>query len=143
VLGFVPAPLPPSALAKFPEDLRKPLVQPQGLYEDGWAAQSATLQLAQPPGAETVRVAGMVPQIGTADGFTTELVVTVDGVEVGRRTLGLDQFSLDFPVPPPPSPQPVTRRVGLQFSAVQSLPAPDARAVGARLGGVGFFADGD
>ena len=139
-LGFVPYPLPPAALARFPDDLRKPLVQAEGVYDDGWAAQSATLQLAQPTGVESVRVAGMVPRIDAAD-FTTELVVTVDGAEVGRRTLGLDQFSLEFPVPPAASPGAV-RKVALRFTATQSLPAPDARAVGARLSAVGFFDDG-
>ena len=140
-LGFVPAPLPPAALANFPDDLKKLLVQPEGIYQDGWVAQSATLQLAQPPGTDTIRVSGMVPGIGAA-GFTTELVVTVDGSEVGRRTLELDQFVVEFPVTPT-SAQAPSRRVGLQFSAVQSLPDPDGRSVGARLSGVGFFPGGD
>jgi len=140
--GFTPAPQPPARLERFPDDLRKPQVESQGVSDDGWLAQSASFQLTQPPGAESLRVSGMVPKVGDGDGFTTEVVLTVDGQEVARKTVGLDRFTIDatLPVPTavPAEAAGPARRVGLSFSRVQSLPAPDGRAVGAKLLSAGY-----
>jgi hypothetical protein len=136
--GFVPTPLPPARLEKFPDDLKKPLVEPQGVFDDGWVGPAASFRLAQSPDAETLQVEGMVPKIGDADGFTTDVTVTVDGKEVGRRTLGLDRFAFEVPVPPAASMRGDAREVKLLFSRTQALPAPDGRVVGARLSRVGF-----
>lgn len=145
-IGFIPAPSPPARLEQFPADLKKPLIEASGVYDDGWLAESATFQLAQPADGESITISGMVPRIGSDDGFTTDVVVLVDGVEVARKTVGLDRFTIDAAVPPaaaPPSSEVAPRRVGVQFSRVQSLPAPDGRAVGARLLFAGFPAPGE
>jgi hypothetical protein len=137
-IGFVPTPLPPQRLEKFPDDLRKPVVQAQGVYDDGWVGETASFRLAQPPEVDSIHVAGMVPKIGDADGFTTDLTVTLDGKEVGRRTIGLDRFEVDLPVPPPATSRGEARQVQVRFSRTQTLPLPDGRVVGARLSSVGF-----
>lgn len=137
-IGFTPEPLPPTTLARFPDDLKKPLVQATGVYDDGWIGQTASLQVTQPPDSATLFVSGMVPKIADAATFATDLTVLVDGTEVGRKTLGLDRFSVTFAVPPPASAVGVARRVELRFSAVQALPPPDGRSVGARLESLGF-----
>jgi hypothetical protein len=142
-IGLVPQPLPPARLERFPEDLKKPLVEPSGVYDDGWVGQTASFKLSQSPETQTLTVAGMVPRIGDGDGFTTDLIVMVDGSEVGRRTVGLDRFTFDVPVPPPTSAEGATRKVELRFTRVQTLPGPDGRVVGARLSSVGFDSSGN
>jgi hypothetical protein len=140
-IGFAPEPLPPARLEQFPHDLRRPLVQPAGVYDDGWVGESASFRLAQPPEAEVFTVIGMVPKIGEAADFTTDVQVLFDGNEVARRTIGLDRFVIEVPLPPATMGEAAARRVELRFSRVQSLPPPDGRAVGAKLLSVGF--DGD
>jgi hypothetical protein len=145
--GFVPEPQPPAGLEQFPNDLKRPQVNATGVSEDGWLEQAASFQLTQPPDGETLTVAGMVPKIGDGDGFTTDVVVTVDGQEVARKTAGLDRFTIDAVVPPPASPPPgaggAVRLVGITFSRVQTLPAPDGRAVGAKLLSTRFVTPAD
>jgi hypothetical protein len=140
-VGFVAEPLPPARVERFPEDLKKPLLDPAGVYDDGWVGPAASFTLAQSPDAETLILSGMVPKVAEGQGFTTELVITVDGREVARRTVGLDRFTIDLPVEPPTA-QAAVRKVGFRFSRTQTLPAPDGRAVGARLGSVGFSGRG-
>jgi hypothetical protein len=111
--------------------LKKPVVKAVGVSEDGWLAQGVSFQLTQPAEAESLTVAAMVPKIGTDDGFTTELVVSIDGREAARKSIGLGRFEIEVPVPP--AADPATRRIELKFSKVQSLPPPDGRAVGAQL----------
>ena len=137
-IGFASPPQPPARLARFPDDLKRSQVQASGIYDDGWAGPSASFRLAQPPDARTLTISGMIPKIGDADGFSTDVVVTVDGREVARRTVGLDRFTIEAPVPPAASGP--TRQVGLTFSRIQSLPAPDGRSVGAKLDVAGFDA---
>jgi hypothetical protein len=62
----------------------------------------------------------------------------LDGKEVGRRTIGLDRFEVDLPVPPPATSRGEARQVQVRFSRTQTLPLPDGRVVGARLSSVGF-----
>jgi hypothetical protein len=140
MLGFVPDPLPPERLERFPEDLKKPLVNASGVYDDGWLAQAASFQLTQPPEADVLVIRGMVPKIGQGDGFTTGVVVTVDGQEVARKSIGIDRFQIEAPIPA--TADPAMRRVELKFSRTQSLPPPDARAVGAQLISAGFHSSG-
>ena len=140
MLGFVPDPLPPERLERFPEDLKKPLVNATGVYEDAWLAHATSFQLTQPPEADVLLVSGMVPKIGTDDGFTTDVVLTVDGREAARKSIGIDQFQLEATVPASADPAP--RRIELKFSRTQPLPAPDGRAVGAKLISVGFHSSG-
>jgi hypothetical protein len=140
-LGFGQAPLPPERLERFPQDLKQPLVNATGVYDDGWLAPTASFQLSQPAEAETLTIRGMIPRIGDATGFTTDVIVTVDGREAARKSLSLDRFQLEVPVDSPGA-EPATRRVELKFIRPQQLPAPDGRSIGARLISAGFHAGG-
>jgi hypothetical protein len=139
-IGFAPDPQPPERIERLPEDLKKPVVKAVGVFEDGWLAQAASFQLTQPAEAESLTIAGMVPKIGTDDGFTTDLVVSIDGMEAARKSIGLGRFEIEVPVLA--AVDPVTRRVELKFSKVQSLPPPDGRAVGAQLISAAFQSSG-
>jgi hypothetical protein len=140
MLGFIPDPMPPERLERFPEDLKKPLVSANGVHDDGWLAQGASFQLTQPPEADVLSVSGMVPQIGGDTGFTTEVVVTVDSREIARKSIGIDRFQIEAPVPATADPAP--RKIELKFSRTQPLPSPDGRAVGAKLISAGFHSSG-
>jgi hypothetical protein len=139
-IGFGPDPQPPERIERLPQDLKKPMVKADGVSDDGWLAQAASFQLTQPAEAESLTIAGMVPKIGTDEGFTTDLVISIDGQEAARKSIALGRFEIDVPVPP--SPDPVTRRVELKFSKVQSLPPPDGRSVGAQLISAAFHSSG-
>ena len=141
-IGFAPKPLPPRRLERLPEDLRHPLAEASGIYDDGWVGQTASFNLAQTGDAEFFAVSGMVPQIGDAAGFATGLVILIDGEEVERRTLGPGQFDIRIPVATL-SVAETARRVELKFSANQQLPSPDGRPVSARLAAVRFGAGGE
>lgn len=139
-VGFTPAPLPPAQLQAFPQDLRRPLVQPVGVFDDGWLGETASFSLGQPADADRLSIEGMVPRIGDAGEFTTDVVVFLDGTEVSRRTVGVGSFEVRVPVTVSPvAGAPSARRVHVRFSAVQTLPPPDGRAVGARLTAVKFL----
>jgi hypothetical protein len=141
-LGFAPSPKPPSRLEQFPQDLRLPLVQAAGVYDDGWVGPAASFQLDEPLDAWCLEVSGMVPQIGDASGFKTEAVILLDGKEIDRRNLGVGQFDIRLPLTPQAAGE-STRRIELKFSAVQTLPAPDDRNVAARLTAVRFATVGE
>ena len=136
-LGFESAPAAPVEVRNFPADLANPLLEPSGLDGDRWAAKKVSLRLTQPPDGSQLVVRGMVPKLGDATtAFSTTLRMLVDGKQVGEQALGLDQFEARADVPPPGTPGP--RRVELEFSNVQQLPAPDTRAVSCQLISVGF-----
>jgi hypothetical protein len=128
---------PPRQVTNFPDDLANPTLEYSGLYEDGWIADSAFLQLTQPadtPAQLVVR--GTVPLINDPS-FSTELRVLLDGEEVARRTLTPGDFEMQVPV----SSGPAQRRVDLRFSDMLKLPAPDNRPAAAQLFFVGFEDD--
>jgi hypothetical protein len=141
-LGFITPPLPPARVAAFPQDLRRPLLEANGLFEDGWAAGTASLRLGQPAETGTLVIAGTVPRIGQEQGFTTTLRVMVDGEQVGSRTLAPGDFRMELPVSEPTLSEGVARRVELRFSDVQTLPDGDGRAVGAKVSEIGFVGIG-
>jgi hypothetical protein len=80
----------------------------------------------------------MVPKLADAgaEDFKTTLRVLVDGKTVAEQTLGLDRFEARADVPLLAAPGP--RRVELEFSNVQRLPAPDTRLVACQVTSVGF-----
>jgi hypothetical protein len=122
----------PSQLEHFPMDLQSAQVEASGIYPDSWVAPVASANLYQPSGEQTLTIRGLVPRV-TATEFETEIVLSVDGVEVGRRRIGLGDFELSAPVARGPG----KRRVSIAFGASQQLPA-DGRAVGAQLRFFGF-----
>jgi hypothetical protein len=125
-VGAAPVPaLPREAL---PADFDSAEIGASGLDSDGWLAASSSFALAQVDPSSTLVVRGMVPLIADS-GFATEIRVMVDGREIARSTLGLGDFELRAPAPAGSA----RRRVEVQFSRTQVLPAPDGRHVGARL----------
>ncbi len=80
------------------------------------------------------------PQIDGAGTFSTEVVVLLDGREVGRQAVKAGPFELRVPVPLPAGADGAGRphQVEIRFSNAQTLPAPDGRSVGARLEAFGF-----
>ena len=137
-IGFEAAPVmaPPSMLRNVPAELENPALVLSGLFSDGWMAATSSLTLSQPGASVDVVVRGEVPGIGQQT-FSTDLVVLVDGREVGKKTLGPGDFELRAPVPAGGAGQ---RRVELRFSLTQQLPAPDGRQVGALIQSIGFEA---
>jgi hypothetical protein len=140
--GFEAKPAPPSRIEGFTPDDHNPLrhgnLPHAGIDEDGWVASDGYVRLTQPPGADQIMIKGVVPGGLTPD-FKTELTVLVDSQEVWRETIGPGEFTIRRPAPSRGSAESRgPREVRLRFSATQRLPAPDARAVGARMYMVGF-----
>lgn len=126
---------PVDAITQFPQDVQQAGPAISGLDQDGWIAGMSFFWLRQEGAPADVVIRGMVPQINDP-AFTTLLRVLVDGQEVTSKTLGLGDFEVRAPAPAGPG----ARRVELQFSATQALPAPDGRAVGAQLRSIEFKA---
>lgn len=123
----------PSQVSRFPGDLKNPKLQASGIYDDGWIAETASVNLQRPAGEQAIALRGMVPKIVNAD-FTTEVVMAVNSQEVARRTVGAGDFQLAGVVTGVPGP----RRVTVTFSKAQELPGTDERMVGAHATFIGF-----
>jgi hypothetical protein len=128
----------PAIVERFPQDLTHRTLEYSGLYEDGYAGDRSFVALIPPPGVKRLIVEGRIPQIDDP-AFKTEAVLTVDGKELLRRTLGLDWFRLSADVPES-SETPNRHKIELTFSRLQRLPAPDGRPIGAQLTRIGFSA---
>jgi hypothetical protein len=123
----------PYEVGRSPKELDNPLLGVSGIYSDGWIGNAASLQLAQPPGPESLRVRGVVPRIKDP-AFHTNLELRLDDSPVALRKLGLGNFDISIPVPEGAH----SRRVTLTFSRTETLPGGDGRRVSARLESVGF-----
>jgi hypothetical protein len=123
----------PSELKSFPADLANQQLGASGIYDDGWTAPAASVNLQQPSGSQVLSARGIIAQIGDP-GFSTEVALMVDGKEVGRRTFGIGEFQLSAPV----QRQPGKRLVTLNFSSSRELPGGDGRTVGGQLKFLGF-----
>jgi len=124
---------PPVALARFPADLSYPTLEHSGLHADGWASQHVKVLLNRPTDKTRLAIRGFVPHIDS-DKFTSEVAVHIDGQEVARKALTVGTFEILVPTVDAGG----TRSIELKFKSTQSLPAPDDRAVGARLTFLGF-----
>ena len=125
----------PSRMGRSQQELRNPVLAVSGIYDDGWIASSASVQLTQPPGSTVLHVRGMEPLTDDA-AFRTVLELRLGDEPIARRSLGLGDFDVFIPVPEGPRP----RHVTLAFDRTQILPAGDGRRVGARLESLGFEA---
>jgi hypothetical protein len=120
-------------LSRFSEQLSNPALEPEGVFTDGWVAETAAVNLAQPEGKQVLVVRGAVPGIGRDD-FRTMVRVLIDGREVARQSLGIGDFSIEAPA----AANAGKHRVTLAFESPQQLPDGDERNVGARLAFLGF-----
>ena len=125
----------PSYIQKFPSDLSDQRLELDGIYADGWTAPKASLSLVEPRGQQVLVIRGMIPKIDRDD-FRTDVEVSLDGKVVGKKSVGLGDFSLEANIPPSPG----KHRIGLVFKSVQLLPNGDYRPIGTRLSFAGFEA---
>jgi len=125
----------PSVIENLPSGLVSHGIQTHGLHVDGWLAATSSFALSQPSAPAELVVQGKVPLVDD-EGFTTELLVLIDGRETVRTILGTGRFAIRTPV----EDGPARRLVELRFSDVQRLLAPDIRLVGAYTHRIGFEA---
>ncbi len=116
-------PPPPTALQRFPADL-KPGLAYSGIYSDGWLHQHASVTLAGGP-AELLRLKAQVPPAPHGQ----QLRLTVNGRRITDQTIPPGQLDLRLPIPASKTPRTIT----LDWKAAPKLPAPDGRAVSALL----------
>ncbi len=124
----------PTELTRIPQDLKNEKLELQGIYEDGWIAEKAACSLEQPEKAQFLTIRGMVPIIAGNSGFRTDLALSIDGQNIGRRGIGPGEFEFSAPIARGTG----KRRLSITFSEAQILPAGDGRLVGARLEFIGF-----
>lgn len=124
-------------LTKFPEDLSNSLlVEYQGLYEDGWVADTSYL-IFQQPGAAALLVRGVVPLIGNPQ-FTTKVQILIDDRSVIEKKLPVGEFTLQTEA----LVAAAKKKIELRFSNSQQLPAPDERQAAALIKFIGFVQPG-
>lgn len=124
---------PIEAISKFPADLRNAEVHASGIYDDGWVAEHAELDLSQSSGDLALSIRGMVPKVGDGS-FHADVDVKVDSKTVAHQTIGVGDFNVSAALDPGAG----KRHVTVDFSAFQTLPAGDGREVGGKLSFVGF-----
>jgi hypothetical protein len=134
-LGFEPPHAPLAAMSSYLSDMRRAEVEATGLYEDGWATESASCVLARPDGPAEVVVRGIVPVLGGNTDFTTRLRVVQDGREVHAVELKTGSFEVRCPAVAGSG----ASVVQLLFSDCQRLSDEDPREVGARIETLGLF----
>jgi hypothetical protein len=133
-VGFESLAAPPTVLSSYLADVRRPEVEPSGLYEDGWAGETASCTLSAPGGAMNLIVRGMVPCVGGDAAFRTRLRVLLDGREAHAQELQPGAFVVCCPAPARTGPS----RIELLFSRSQQLSSSDPRRVAARIETLGF-----
>ena len=124
---------PPSMLTSFPSDLANKNLEYSGIYEDGWISEKSFFKLLSGPNSGFITVKGSVPKIDDLK-FSTNLKVSVDGMEIGIKNLGLGNFDLKLPFTSLAKRQ----RVDLEFSSYQKLPGADGRIAAAKINFIGF-----
>jgi hypothetical protein len=122
---------PPSAVTGFPAGLRPPGLLFSGVSEDGWVADKAWFELATDLPSDRLRIKGDIASLGPALKEGT-IRVSVDGAPVGQQKLIPGLIDLDLPIPPKAGP----RRITLEATATDKLPAPDGRTVAFHLASV-------
>jgi len=136
-LGFVPVGSaavvhPPSAVNRFPDDL-KPDLSYTGIYGDGWLHRQASIVLAGGAAADLLLRAEVPPAPGVQ-----RLQLRVNGRQVAAREVAPGHLELRVRVPASRSP----RRVELRWATAPKLPAPDGRPAAALLKFLGIVRDG-
>ena len=112
----------PQAIKSFPADLLKPGLSFTGIYEDGWIAAVARIQLGSEKKVGRLRIKGEVPGFNRLrEGATIEVVV--DGQEVARRRFRPGDFELEAAIPETEGP----RWIELRSDVSDRLSAADPR----------------
>jgi len=142
-LIFRKAPLPPSHLSRFPEDLSTPYLQYSGLYEDGWLTDKVFLRLHQTTNHAYLVIQGTFPQIDSGRSPTSlmnTVKIVLNGKQIHQETIQPGEFVIQCPVSAHQQST-LNNQVGLielSFSKLQQLPSPDQRRVSVLLKFIGF-----
>lgn len=116
--------VPPSAVAKFPDDLLNPGLLFSGVYEDGWVAQAAWLSLSSPGETDILQFKANVPGFSRKISGGT-LQILVDGTLVKKQKLSAGSLDLTLAIPERSGP----RKIQVEISSSDLLPEPDCRLV--------------
>jgi hypothetical protein len=123
---------PPSAIRRFPDDLKNQDLEYSGIYEDGWIAESSYMILAQTSDGSVLVISANVPEL-QGHLASSSVTLVVDGDEVARKTIASGAVSFQVRLKGTGN-----RRIELLFDRANSLPNPDGRPVSALLRYVGF-----
>lgn len=123
----------PVAVSCFPDDLANAALLHSGISKDAWLAGCSSLLLSAPLETSLLTMRGEVPYFA-GDDFSTVLSVTLDGIVLAQPKLGTGKFEVAVGSPGRRG----LHRIELAFSALQQLPDPDLRMVGAKLDFIGF-----
>lgn len=125
---------PPTQLQNFPADLADKNLEYSGIYEDGWISERSFFVLTKEPQAKQLLIRGVMPKISDP-AFSTTLHLSIDGVELARKAIGLGQFEVKLFLL---NVQAGRRRIDLSFDSYQTLPGADGRPTGGKIDFIGF-----
>jgi hypothetical protein len=113
---------PPQAIKSFPADLLQPGLSFSGIYDDGWIAEVARIQLGSEKKVGRIRITGEVPGFNRLRAGAT-IGVVVDGQEVARRQFRAGEFELEAAIPETEGP----RWIEIRSDITDHLSAADQR----------------
>ncbi|CNF81692.1 TPA: hypothetical protein PXJ53_001189 [Yersinia enterocolitica] len=125
---------PPQSIAHFPTDLADPNLEYSGIYEDGWISERSFFKFKVGKETDKFIICGMIPQLGKAADFSTELKIRINGQLVSQQKLGVGAFSVEVPV----TGLNGSPRVDLEFTNYQQLPGDDGRITAGKIDFIGF-----
>ncbi|EKN5912848.1 TPA: hypothetical protein RM800_003200 [Yersinia enterocolitica] len=125
---------PPQSIANFPTDLADPNLEYSGIYEDGWISERSFFKFKVGKETDKFIIRGMIPQLGKAADFSTELKIRINGQLVSQQKLGIGAFSVEVPV----TGLNGSPRVDLEFTNYQQLPGDDGRITAGKIDFIGF-----
>jgi hypothetical protein len=126
----------PSAVSTFPNDLKETQLVYSGVYEDGWIGSNSYFDLSD-ESSKMLVVEGAVPILKVNPGFKTSVTLRIDGKKLITKDLKGGNFSVSVPWFGEAKGR-NKKRVSIQFSEEQKLPAPDGRLVSAQVSFIGF-----
>jgi SAM-dependent methyltransferase len=124
---------PPPTRMDIPDSLRNPMLEFEGIYDDGWAGPVFSVRLSRPGSATCLHLDAMLPAIDPGV-KGCRLSVRIEGQEEKTADIAAGQFQALIPVESTVS-QP---RVAVSSSTVQRLPPPDEREISILLKSIGF-----
>ncbi len=129
------APIMPSAVRRFPDDLMTAGLFFAGVSPQGWLGAAAQTKLALAGGSNLLRLSGEVPAFSAKIAGGT-MTVSVDGKTVLETPEKPGPFDLAIPIPLAPGP----RRIELRMSGVDT--DSDGRTVSIRLTAIALDKNG-
>lgn len=124
----------PSALQKFPDDLRNENLEYSGIYEDGWLSEESFVSFGLPSGASKaekplfLRFQGSIPNL-SEESSKRDLRIFVDNTEIWSQHMEPGSFDIRIPL----SEGVEQRSITLKFSGGEPLPGGDSRPISAKI----------